>query len=285
MAIVATKCPYLLESQPIGRGAYSLVFRGKHRETGQVAAVKKPKKRDAEALARFEREVEAQSNLDHPSVMPLLDFSLEGRWLAMPEAIRNLTTAIEDDRDVNNLQLVPVIRSAAEALGYANREGYVHRDVSPNNMFELSPGRWVMGDWGLVRDASRESSRRMTTRRRPIGTAGFIAPEARADPHSADEACDVYSLGRVAHFASTGTWPVDSFPLPTPPWPWTDFVARTTAPRDERDQSFSTVLEMLSTTTAAIRRMENESEALAPCPRCQTPIWGARCEFCGLVWD
>ncbi len=251
-----------------------------------MAAVKKPKKNDSEALVRFKREIEAQSDLDHPSIMPLLGYSIQNRWLAMPEAKRNLTTAIEDDANISNLQLVPIVRSAAEALGYANRRGYVHRDVSPNNLLELQDGRWVVGDWGLVRDASRDTSRRLTTRRHPIGTGGFVAPEARLDPKSADEACDVFSLGRVAHFASTGTWPADSFPLPAPPWPWTDFVAKCTAANlKDRPRSFSGIVRMLTGIEATIRRMENESEALAPCPRCGTPIVGARCEGCGLVWD
>lgn len=203
-------------------------------------------------------------------------------------AERSLTTAIEEHRDVNSLQLVAIIRGVAEGLGHANRRGYVHRDVSPNNILKLVDNeqrRWVVADWGLVRKPTAGSSPRMTTRRHPIGTQGFVAPEALLDPKNSDESCDVFALGRVAHFGDTGIWPSDSFPLPELGWPWKEFVALCTAAREGRPKTFAEVLRLVREIERGIRRMEDEAEGLAPCPRCNLPIGGARCERCGLLWD
>jgi eukaryotic-like serine/threonine-protein kinase len=283
------KLPYRLDSRPLGKGGYATVHRGVHRDTGQAAAIKRPLKHDPHALARFKREVELQSKLDHPNVMPILEHSPDGdEWYAMPLARRNLTTAIETDQDINSFHLLSVIVQAARGLQYAHRQLLVHRDVNPNNILEVAergePPRWVIADWGLVRRPPGESSPRLTRRDRPLGTRGFVSPEALKDPHGADAGCDVYSLGMVAHFALTNVWPDEGFPLPAPGWLWGDFVTRCTEDRGKRIESMSSVLRMTRTVEARIDSMETGAHDLK-CPRCGTPITGARCENCGRVWD
>ena len=126
--LVARKNPYRLDSVPIGEGGYARVYRGVHRETGEVAAVKKVRQGDGTGQRRFEREVEIQKQLDHPNVMPILDYSMEDGWLAMPLANRTLTRAIEEDGDLDGFQLVPVIEALARGLQYAHRRDLSHRD-------------------------------------------------------------------------------------------------------------------------------------------------------------
>ena len=90
---------------------------------------------------------------------------MEDGWFAMPLAVRSLTRAIEGDRDVDGYQLAPIIRQIAQGLDHAHRQGYVHRDVNPNNCLELrddGPPRWVIADWGLVRRPPGKSSPRLT---------------------------------------------------------------------------------------------------------------------------
>jgi serine/threonine-protein kinase len=282
--------PYRLDPAPIGEGGYARVFRGVHRETGEVAAVKKPRRGDETGRLRFEREVDIQSRLDHPNVMPLLGYSLEDRWLAMPLARRSLTEAVERDRGVTPFRLLGVLRDAVRGLDYAHRREFIHRDVNPNNLLELTnPHRWVMADWGLVRKPPGESSPRLTRRDRPLGTVGFVAPEAVTNPHEADAPCDVYSVGRIAHFVVTGVWPRDSFPLPSPGWLWADFITSCAAQRSARTDSMADVLHLLNDVEARIRQLQagrpSWREGDDPCPRCGTPISGARCENCGRVWD
>jgi serine/threonine protein kinase len=283
----ASRIPYRLDPQPLGKGSYAFVHRGVHRETGQEAAIKQPLRRDTTALDRFKREVEVQSQLNHPHVMPLLEYSVEDRWLAMPLAHRSLTTAVEKDRDIDSWQLVGIIKQLALALGHAHERGFVHRDVNPNNMLEvrsLSPRGWMMADWGLVRRPRGKSSPRLTRKGQALGTEGFIAPETEDDAHAADPPCDIFSLGRVAHFALVNVWPRQGFPLPDPGWLWSDFVEQCTAVRDERFSSMKDVLAAIRRMELHLRQMEVEAERLI-CPRCGNEIRGARCEICGTVWD
>jgi eukaryotic-like serine/threonine-protein kinase len=287
MALPLAKLPYRLGQKPLGTGGYATVWPGEHRETGQPAAIKRPKE-DSESLARFKREVEVQSLLDHPHVMPIIEHSLKPPWLAMPIATRSLTRAIERGVDLDHhLELIDVMRQAARGLAYAHGRGYTHRDVNPNNLLEVKEddgtSRWVVSDWGLVRKPpSGKSSPRLT--RRAIGTEGFIAPEAELDPHNADEPCDVYSLGRMAHFALTKTWPRASFPLPEPHWLWKEFVESCTAEREKRAKTMGRALALLSKIDAQLQGMETQAQDLI-CPVCELPMDGARCPRCGRFWD
>jgi eukaryotic-like serine/threonine-protein kinase len=281
------KIPYRLDPEAIGYGGFAVVHRGVHRQTGDVAAIKRPFRNET-ARARFDREIEIQTTLDHPNVMPILAHGIQPLWFAMPLAARNLTTAVERDRDVVS-QLPEIIRAVARGLQHAHRQGFAHRDVNPNNILELkdasrASSRWVVADWGLVRRPPGESSPRLTRTDRPLGTEGFVAPEAELDPHGADATSDVFSIGRVAYFVVTGTWPRRGFPLPEPGWLWSEFVARCTAPRETRVKSMAGVLQLLSRIDRELRRMQDQAEGIS-CPVCGIPISGTRCNQCGRVWD
>src|SRR5688500_8243353 len=78
-------CPYQLDPEPLGSGGFAIVYRGTHRLTGMVAAVKKPR-RDHVSRERFRREIEVQTTLRHANIMPILEASAEARWFAMPLA-------------------------------------------------------------------------------------------------------------------------------------------------------------------------------------------------------
>ena len=219
--------------------------------------------------------------------MPILEYSLDDAWLAMPVAERNLTQAIERDGDIGEFGLVPVVRGLAEGLKYAHDRDCVHRDLSPNNVLELGSGDdsiWVVSDWGLVRRPGRQSSPRLTGRDAAIGTEGFMAPEAKLDPRNANSACDVYSLGQTALFACTSVWPRTGFPVPAVASLWDELVTVCTAPAGERPSSMSAVLSLLAKIEAEVDRRLSVPD-LNLCPQCQVPVSGARCEACGRMWD
>jgi serine/threonine protein kinase len=286
MERMGRRLPYKLDPTPLGEGGYARVYQGIHRETGELAAVKKIRPGDDTGKARFEREVEVQALLDHPNVMPIIEHG--AGWYAMPLAERSLTKAVEDEQGIDGYQLPTIMSQAGRGLQYAHRQKYVHRDINPNNILEIvedGRSRWVVADWGLVRKPPGQSSPRLTRRDRPLGTRGYVAPEAIKNPHGADEACDVFSLGTVAHFALTNVWPHEGFPLPGAGWLWEEFVKKCTAQeREKRIKTMSGSLGLISRITDQIRQMENQAQELA-CPRCGAPMTGARCERCGRVWD
>jgi serine/threonine protein kinase len=124
------------------------------------------------------------------------------------------------------------IEQAAFGLGFAHEHDYVHRDVTPRNILALDnrgdDSHWVIADWGLVRRPPGQTSSPLTSG--VLGTEGFFAPEVWAEGgRVADKRADVYGLGRVAAWATTGTWPIAS-------------------KADERPENMTELVELLRTT-------------------------------------
>src|SRR5688500_8599431 len=82
---------YRLEPRPLGRGGQAEVFRAESRRTGDIVALKRRIGASAVATDRMRREIDVQSKLQHPNVMPVLDFDAdEFSWFTMPIAADSL---------------------------------------------------------------------------------------------------------------------------------------------------------------------------------------------------
>ena len=191
------------------------------------------------------REIEVQTDLDHPNIMPVLDHSSSYVWYTMPLAIQlvgKLTPPVDHQR------LLQIVENCARGLEATHQKGYIHRDLTPNNILllddDISGRRWVVADWGLVRRYGKTTIVR-TRPEQSFGTMGFAAPELWEDAHTAGEEADVYSLGRVVAWCLTGEWPRPNLPL-LPTGVWHDFVhAATILQRSQRLPNMEATLEML----------------------------------------
>ncbi len=197
---------YKLSKDP-RRGGFAEVFMATRRSDEFPVALKRPRKGPQDA-GRLQREIEVQSSLAHPNIMPILDADPDKGWFVMPRALGNL----EDRRnEVDEEELSGLLMGAADALAVAHEGGHFHRDLKPANILALpSPqgGRkWVIADWGLVTRPYHTGSPPLT-KAGGLGTDGFTAPEVMADGRSATAASDVYSLGRIAEWYLTGQNPV-----------------------------------------------------------------------------
>ena len=218
---MSSSLPYRL-GRSLGTGGYAQVFEAVPRKgVGPTVALKRGLRDTKEGIARLKREIEVQQALSHPNVMTVLDADIAEGWYTMPLALGSLLRLREDGTlaaPAEDLAL-DVIDQAGRGLGHAHEQGYVHRDVTPGNIlaFEGDDGQlvWVVGDWGLVRRPLGQTTRRLTGDH-GLGTAGFAAPETQeGDPHEGvDDRADVYSLGRVAAWLLTGTWPRQNMRLP-----------------------------------------------------------------------
>jgi serine/threonine protein kinase len=173
----ADGCPYELVA-PIGSGGFAQVFRGVHRDTGHVAAIKIQNDSPI-AMARFRREIDVLSWLDHPHVMPILEADPAGRWYAMPLADCTLSELrSRDPLDWESLR--DALSSVCGAMLHMHAHELVHRDASPRNVLRLRTGLWVLADYGLVRRPRGSESLTKTGMR--FGTPQFSAPEVHHDP-------------------------------------------------------------------------------------------------------
>ena len=265
------KTKYRLEPKPLGRGGQAEVFRVQNRLTGDVVALKRRLGVSAVAVDRLRREIDVQANLQHLNVMPVLDFDADDfAWFTMPVAIESLG-AVSLPLSVDDLRRVLV--DAATGLQAAHAAGLVHRDVKPHNILRLDDGhgdRWVVADWGLVRRPRGQTTAQHTRAGDPIGTDGYAPQESYTDGHEATAAWDVYSLGRVAAWGSTGATPAPNVDLAAPE-PWRRLVRMLTDNEaTRRPADMARVLELLVL-------VDTEPPAVPGIPTSPTAGKGRRC--------
>src|SRR5262249_27834968 len=110
---------------------------------------------DAEAVGRFQREIEVLSRLDHPNVVRALDAGQAGaaHFLAM-EFVEgtDLGKLVKQGGRLPGAQACAYIRQAACGLAHAHERGLVHRDIKPHNLImSLRDGLIKVADLGLAR--------------------------------------------------------------------------------------------------------------------------------------
>ena len=160
--------PYRLLDK-LGAGGMGTVYKAIHTRLDRVVAVKvlgKTRLDDAEAVARFEREMKAVGRLQHPHIVHATDADEEGgvHYLVM-EFVEGIDLSVLQRR----LGILPVaeacelIRQAAIGLEYVREHGLVHRDIKPSNLM------LAIGDQPSAVSQRQSSSRSQTAdRKSPI---------------------------------------------------------------------------------------------------------------------
>ena len=140
-----------------GQGGMGVVFKARHRPTGQVVALKVlPPSfgRDREAVLRFRREVEVAARLDHPNIVKALDASEDRgvHFLAM-EFIegQDLEALVSSGGPLPIDLALHCVIQAARGMAAAHAQGIVHRDIKPANLMLASSGVVQVLDLGLAR--------------------------------------------------------------------------------------------------------------------------------------
>ena len=179
----------------------SVVYRAFQPTVGREVAVKviRPEFANHPAFVRrFESEARLVAGLEHPHIVSLYDFwrDADGAYLVMPLMAGGSLA----DRHVGALPLervVALVSQVGSALGYAHRQGVIHRDVKPSNILLDGDGNAYLADFGIVVRAVEAQAGLQSA------SAVFRAPEDRVGG-AVDERSDVYSLARVVAGLLTG---------------------------------------------------------------------------------
>jgi eukaryotic-like serine/threonine-protein kinase len=212
----------------LGEGGMGQVFKARNWKMGQIVALKvirKERLANEVAVLRFEREIRAASQLDHPNIVRALDADRAGEshFLVM-EYIEGIDLArIVRERGPLSVAIAcDFARQAALALQHAHERGLVHRDVKPANLLlAQAPGLRDAGlvkvlDMGLARvDMTTDgvSLDTLTKEGSVMGSLDYIAPEQAMNSHTVDIRGDLYGLGCTLYYLLTGQVP---FPTPHP---------------------------------------------------------------------
>ena len=214
--------PYLVRRM-IGRGGMGTVYEALHKRLGRSFALKvlpRPVAFDPESLARFEREVRAVGQLEHPNVVRATD---AGDANGMPYLAMELVDGIDLAKLLRTTgplaldEASDVIRQAALGLAHAHGKGIVHRDVKPSNLMLTSRGVVQVLDLGLaVFVSSIGSGDGALTGPTILGTHDYMAPEQWSNSTQVTDRADVYGLGCVLYQLLLGKPPYAQGPDDSP---------------------------------------------------------------------
>jgi serine/threonine protein kinase len=215
--------------EELGEGGMGTVYKARHAKLKRTVALKVlPRNRthDAQAIARFEREMEAVGKLEHPNIVRALDAGEHnGTHYLVMEFIDgvDLSKLVQRRGRLALADACELVRQAAVALQHAYEHGLVHRDVKPSNLMLTTAGTaaaatTVRGpdaggqvkllDLGLALLAGPQPAAQfLTASNQMMGTADYVAPEQVGDSHAVDIRADIYSLGCTLFKLLTGEAP------------------------------------------------------------------------------
>ncbi len=207
--------------QKVGSGSMGDVFKAWDLKENRWVALKILRSNDAVQLARFVREAQLASQMNHPNVARIFDAGRDkGQWFIAMQYISGHT--FKNFPRANRQILVQLMRDAAGAVDYAHGRGIVHRDLKPENfMVASSPRQGVKGstsivdfhhhifvmDFGIARPS--DGNTQLTMPGTVMGSPSFMSPE-QASGRPVDARADVYSLGATLYDRLTGRPPFES---------------------------------------------------------------------------
>ncbi len=186
-------------AEAVGAGGMAVVFRADDLKHDRSVAIKVLKPELASTLwsARFLREIQIASRLQHPHILPLYDSGEAGDLLyyVMPFVTgESLRARINREAALPLAEAVRLAREVADGLSHAHAAGIVHRDIKPENIL-LSGGHALICDFGIARAVSLAAGDTPTQPGLAIGTPLYMSPEQSSGQADLDERSDIYSLG------------------------------------------------------------------------------------------